>query len=437
MYCKTYGIHLAFEHLQDEHLPPLSHVMRRIDQQTLTTLYIVDCRPHLDDESFAALQLRTLVLSQTHLRSLPSSLFSMSSLETLKVDRNSLAEIPADVGRLSALRTFCCDSQRPRLRSLPVGALSRLARLEVLSFADNRIADVGWIPGPLSRLRVLRCDRNAIVRLPVGLVDLQRLTTLDVSHNRIDRIPAGLGPLVRRLFRFEYFNLTLRPRQIRRCRARLLAHLDLENFLATLNGQLPQPSSLLQQNNSSSSSTLPIAVLGGSSSHVSTTSSPATAARLNHRGGGSGSGGGGSSSIEEVDRRPTVRDITVAFVGETHSGKTSLVAALRDELGISRTPDGRPGASSSGSQSSSAASSSYQGAQHHHASYSSAGGFELHQFEMRSPLVQVAGAGGGGGGGGGGSSPATASCHVCALVLGNEVLDSFSQQVYRLLHASH
>lgn len=392
--------------VQDERLPPLAQLMRRIDQQTLTTLYIVDCRPHLDEESLSSLQLRTLVLSQTHLRSLPSSLFAMSTLETLKIDRNSLAEISPDVGRLSALRTFCCDSQRPRLRSLPVGALSRLGRLEVLSFADNRIADIGWVPAALPRLRVLRCDRNAISRLPPSLAELQRLTTLDVSHNRIDRVPPALAPLVRRLFRFEYFNLTMRPRQIRRCRARLLAHLDLENFLVTI-----QHHQLHQQNSLSSSAMLPVVnpATAGSSTLVSMSSSPATNASFNHR-----------SGIEEVDRRQTVRDITVAVVGETHSGKSSLVAALRDELGISRVPDVRP-ASSSQSQSSSSSSS-----HHHHAPHSSAGGFEVHQFEMRSPFVST---GDVISGGGGSASSATASCHVCALVLGNEVLDSFSQQV--------
>ena len=39
---------------------------------------------------------------------------------------------------------------------------------------------------------------------------------------------------------------------------------------------------------------------------------------------------------------------------------------------------------------------SHQGAPHHHASFSSAGGFELHQFEMRSPLGATGDAVGGG-----------------------------------------
>ena len=133
-------------------MPALSQLVRRVDTQTLTTLYLVDCRVQLDDDALSPLSLRTLVLSHTHLRSLPAAVFAMSGLEVLKVDRNCLGEVPPDVGRLSALRTFACDSQRPRLRSLPVGALSRLSRLEVLTFGNNRVGDVAWIPAALPRL---------------------------------------------------------------------------------------------------------------------------------------------------------------------------------------------------------------------------------------------------------------------------------------------
>ena len=71
--------------------------------------------------------------------------------------------------------------------------------------------------------------------------------------------------------RFDYFNLTLRPSYIRRDRTRLLSHLTLERFLAVF----------------------------------------ATS---------------GQSSVE---------DVSVALVGETHSGKATLVSALKDEKGIS------------------------------------------------------------------------------------------------------
>lgn len=338
-------------------MPPLSQLVRRVDTETLTTLYLVDCRVQLDDDALLPLSLRTLVLSHTHLRSLPMAVFNMASLEVLKVDRNCLSEVPADIGRLSALRTFACDSQRPRLRSLPVAALSRLSRLEVLTFGNNRVGDVAWIPAALPRLRVLRCDRNGVSRLPTSLGDLRHLTTLDVSHNRLERIPAQLAPLVRRLFRFDFFNLTLRPRHVRRSRAQLFAHLDLENFLQSL---------------SAASSTL---------------AAPPHPPLPPQSVGGFVSAGPSAGHV--------ARDVTVALVGETHAGKATLVAALRDDHGVSRLPDVTSSSRSS-----------------HHAPPT----FEVHQFDMRT--VSSAG------------NDVANPCHVCALVLANDILDTFSQQVY-------
>lgn len=378
---------------QDDHFPPLSQMIRRIDVETLTTVCIVDCRLHLDDESLTGLRLRTLIFSRTHLRSLPPAVFSLGAqLETFKVDRNSLAEIPADIARLTGLRTFCCDSQRPRLRTLPVSALLRLSRLETLSFADNRIdTDLSWVTSSaLPRLRVLRAERNSIRRLAPSLADLDRLTTLDVAHNRLVSIPASLVPLVRRLCRFDYFQRTLRPRHVCRCRARLVAHLELELFL----------SSVRRQYSSTVNHLPPAAVrVGVAPSTWCSIEVPAsvvdTEDRLMR-----GRGGGGSSSTAVL-----VRDVTIAVVGETHAGKSTLVAALADELGLCRTDPRSIG------------SKYVPPGQQLHASSHCGVGFECHQFEMRSSTIDSG----------------SGSCHVCALVLGNEVLDSFSEQVRQKL----
>ena len=265
--------------VQDECMPPLRELLLRIDYERLTTLFIVDCRLQLDDDCaacFGELNLTTLVLSHTHLRRLPVAIFELISLEVLKVDRNSLEEIPADIGRLQNLKSFCCDTQRPRLRTLP-HTMTSLERLQSLSFCDNRIDCIAWV-GALSGLRVLRCARNRITRLPTQLSTLADLTTLDVSHNRLEYIPACFAGLVRRLFRFDYYNVTLRPRSVRCDATQLLTHLELESFLS----QTP----------------------GGA------------------------------------------RDISVGVVGESHSGKSSLVDALRADRGVCRSDIARESPSS-------------------------------------------------------------------------------------------
>lgn len=158
----------------------------------------------------------------------------------------------------------------------------------MLSFSYNRIDYISWAV-KLSALVVLRCSRNRISSLPDGLMELRRLKVLDVSHNRLETIPCCLFGLVSRLTRFDFFNLTLKPRFARRDRGELLAHMELERFLR----QLP----------TSSVSCSP------SSSHAVT-------------------------SGEKYRRY-----MSVALVGESQSGRRNLMAALKDDKGICRHDD--------------------------------------------------------------------------------------------------
>ena len=217
--------------VQDEAMPPLHEIFHRIDYAQLSTLYILDCKLHLNNvDLFKNLSLTTLVLSHTHLRQLPRSVFEIETLEVLKVDRNNLEEIPSDIGNLTNLTCFSCDNQKPRLRSLP-HAITKLENLQVLTFSNNRIENISWVVA-LMNLRVLRCDRNRITRLPNQLANLRELLVLDVSHNRLECIPPSFASLIRRLFRFDYYNLTLKPKHITRDKAQLMAYLELESYLS-------------------------------------------------------------------------------------------------------------------------------------------------------------------------------------------------------------
>ena len=273
---------------------PLDRLLRTFERRTLTTLHVVDCRlGQLDDDILDGVGLRTLVLSGTQLRRLPLSFFrsSAATCDVLKVDRNRLTEIPPELGRLGALGTFCCDAQRPRLRSLPAPTLGRLTQLEVLSFSDNRIADIGWLPAALPQLRVLLCRRNRIARLPEDLAALERLCVLDVSHNRLREISASFLSVVVRLYRLEFFNSTLRPAHLRRANtASLSAHLELESRVRRQRQQRPR--------RRPSSESVP------------------------------------DAAIEEPTPRPSAartvveRDVTIAVVGASRAGKTTLADAM-------------------------------------------------------------------------------------------------------------
>ena len=299
--------------LQDECFPPLQEILHRIDYSQLTSLYIIDCKLNLDDDAelLRNLRLTSLVLSHTYLRRLPRSLFQLSELEVLKLDRNCLAEIPSDIGSLKHLKCFVCDSQTPRLRSLPT-AITQLQQLLELSFSNNRVDNVAWVVH-LPRLRILRFANNRVVRLPNQIVNMRDLVVLDCSHNRLEYIPATFTDLIRRLYCFSYHNLTLRPRHVRRDRNQLLSALELENFLAQ---------------------------------------SPA--------------------------RRSTIRDVSVGVVGESRSGKSTLVEALKSDKGLCKTDIRQESR------------------------------FEVSQFEM-----QVN----------------DATCFLSTLILANDILDPYTRQI--------
>ena len=249
--------------IQDECVTPLRDVIARVDYAQLTSLYIIDSKLHATDfEAFEKLSLHVLVLTHTHLRSVPQQVLDMADLQVLKLDRNRLEELPADIARLRSLRTLCCDSQRPRLRSLPGQALRQLTCLQVLTFSNNRIDDISWCD-TMTSLRTLKCDRNRLTRLPYQLANLPHLQVLNVSHNRLEAIPNSFTHLLRRLHRFDFYNVTLRPKHLRHDVTHLLTSLELDNFL------------------------------------------------LQH----------------DSEPRAT-RDVTIGVVGESHSGKASLVDAL-------------------------------------------------------------------------------------------------------------
>lgn len=249
----------------------LVDVFRRLEPDSLKTVYLVDCAVSIENMIILeSASLTVLILSHCRIRRLPSCIFEMTTLEVLKVDHNCIEEISEELGGLSHLRTFCCDAQRPRLRSLPE-SITRLDQLEILSVCDNRIESISWTVA-LPNLKILRCASNRIYRLPTQLVNLSKLIWLDVSHNRIEHVPRSLFQLIHRLIRFDFFNLSLQPRRVRLSKSALLSHLKLENFLA-----------------------------------------------------------GAADPVKNY-----VSDLTVMILGETGSGKSTLVQALKDDRGICR-----------------------------------------------------------------------------------------------------
>ena len=70
--------------LNDDRFPALGHLLRRLDLDSLSRLYVAGCRLRLDAECqllLARVSLRSLILSYASLHHLPDCLFDMPALE--------------------------------------------------------------------------------------------------------------------------------------------------------------------------------------------------------------------------------------------------------------------------------------------------------------------------------------------------------------------
>jgi len=302
--------------IQDDGLTDftVARVLMRVCYSTLTSLCLVDCQLlQLGDETaemMTSLPLRSLVLSRTPQRRLPPAVFRLRHLEVLKVDRNWLAAIPPEIGQLQRLRVFSCDGQRPRgLRFLPAAAMRCLDRLQVLSIADNRLETLEPWLAALTQLRVLRAGRNRLRHLPASLAELTRLSVVDVRRNRHLRLDPALSSLISRLERFNVDTSATPGRPVGSLCVvdELVADMDLPRYRKIAVEQAPE----------------------------------------------------------------VVRDITIAIVGATCAGKTTLIEAMCSQRGVcTRTPPHPPDATTN---------------KHGAGSQRPISGLDVRHFETKSP----------------------------------------------------
>jgi Leucine-rich repeat (LRR) protein len=269
--------------IQDDAFPPLPDILHRIDYSQLTSLYIVDCCVCLGD-----------------------------------ADAEVLRHLPLTSLVLS----------HTRLRRLP-RAIFQLGDLEVLKVDRNCLADIPSDIGALKRLKCFVCDsQNPRLRhLPAAIAQLQQLTELSFSNNRVDNI-AWVVHLPRlRVLRFADNKVTRLPAGLVNLRDLVTldcAHNRLEYIPAAFTDLIRRLYSFhyhnltLQPRNVRRDKNLLLSAL-----------------ELDN------------FLVQSPARRATVRDVSVGIVGESRSGKSSLVEALKADKGLckmdARTGSGRGG----------------------------------------------------------------------------------------------
>jgi len=144
-----------------------------------------------------AVQTSTLDLSGRELTALPAQLTQLAGLHTLRLDDNLLTGLPAEIGQLSSLQTLRLDNNR--LSHLPP-EIGQLPGLQTLSLVDNQLVELPAEMSYLTSLKTLRLDNNQLTSLPAEIGQLTDLWEFTVPRNRLTALPPEIGQLAR-LFR--------------------------------------------------------------------------------------------------------------------------------------------------------------------------------------------------------------------------------------------
>ncbi|MFK8330010.1 NEL-type E3 ubiquitin ligase domain-containing protein [Pseudomonas sp. BJa5] len=151
--------------------------------------------PALEDCSFESVV--ELTLTDMDLSSVPEGFFGQfPDLQHLSLDHNRLERLPDGIVSRTALKSLNLAHNRLSLAGQPQYLLAGLARLEVLTLADNPLTvapDLGGMP-LLRRVQLQGCQLET---LPSGLVTRGLLELADLRDNRIAVLPMELASIPR------------------------------------------------------------------------------------------------------------------------------------------------------------------------------------------------------------------------------------------------
>lgn len=256
-------------------------------------------------------QLMSLNVAENSLTGLPEDVHRLASLRQLNVSDNYLTRLPAGIGGLDALEEL--DVGGNRLTRLPA-QIRRLHRLRVLTASDNRLVELTDEMCQLGDLEELELDSNGINRISPQVRRLRLLRVLDLSDNDLRTLPDEVGMLHNlEVLQLSNNGLVEVPASIGKLSG--LHELDLShNYLTKLPRELGhlRPDILLNLNGN------PLA------EPYSTFLDRGVPALLNY--------------LRSLEDSAPLYEAKVLLVGEGGVGKSSLVAALRDEEFVHNRP---------------------------------------------------------------------------------------------------
>jgi hypothetical protein len=150
----------------------------------------------VDDRVFGLAQLKTLILDNNKLSSLPDVPRVLCvALAALALEHNALSTLPACLAQCSNLRRVTLQGNA--FGKLP-SVLFALPNLAFLDLSENDLGDDdAWDKFPkLAQLQTLLLDANELRGIPSGLFGLLQLAKLSLKHNYITGVPARVAELV-------------------------------------------------------------------------------------------------------------------------------------------------------------------------------------------------------------------------------------------------
>jgi internalin A len=252
----------------------------------LTRLYMIDLKDNklmaLPPEINELRQLKELYLRNNRLRAGQLGIGQLVNLLILSLGGNELIILPSEICHCIALQELRVGGAR--LTDLPP-EIGQLTSLRVLDISSNELTELPPEIGQLTSLRVLDISSNELTELPPQIGQLANLQELSIPNNRVTELPPQIDQLTNlRELDLRANELTALPSQ--------LADLLLKGLrLSTQNNPLSEP--------------LPEFIGRGLQALV--------------------------TYLRSLKDAIAHYEAKVLLVGEGNVGKTSLIAALRNE----------------------------------------------------------------------------------------------------------
>ncbi len=249
-------------------------------------------------------KLKSLHLNGNRIAEFPAEFLKLKELELLNLNGNGIKEIPREIFQLTKLRSLNLSGNN--LSTLPK-ELSQLTKLETLNLSGNRFTSLPRCIWELKQLQVLNVGSNNIIEIGEEVASLRRLTPLDLRSNRLTFIPESISELP------QLANLHLRQNELSQFPSSIatlkqLEQLDLrQNCLEDIPGELGGLQTLRK-----------IELSGNPlSEQLLAAYSQGTNQLLIY--------------LRSLMEGEPLREAKLILVGRGNVGKSSLLAALRDE----------------------------------------------------------------------------------------------------------